>query len=169
MNPLAFLKLAWAARRYIAIAAAGLLIGYLAVSRIHAYGNSRAAEARSTEHALWQADVAARDKAAAQVIIAQAAKAARDLAHNNEVESDYLAKMDKLSGERDVLVGLLKRARGQVLTLAAGQGAGTAVLAAAGPAPSPDQLDAALAAALIESRANADQLDALIAVVKPQL
>ncbi len=103
------------------------------------------------------------------MIIAQAAKAAADKQHNDEVESDYLAKMDKLSGERDVLVGLLKRARGQVLTLAAGQGTGAAVAAAAGPAPSTDQLDAALAAALIESRANADQLDALIAVVKPQL
>lgn len=164
-----FFKLAWAARKVIGIAAAALFIGYLAVSRIHAYGQHKADAARAEEHALWQADTAQRDKAAAAVILAQAQKAASDKQHNDEVESEYLAKMDKLSGERDRIVGLLQRARGQVLTLAAGQGAGAPVPAAAGPAPSPEQLDAALAAALVESRANADQLDALIAVVKPQL
>jgi hypothetical protein len=64
---------------------------------------------------------------------------------------------------------MLQRARGEVRTCAAREATGSLITATAGEATVLERIDRATAGLIVESRQNADQLDALIAVVKPQM
>lgn len=126
-------------------------------------------------HAQWAADTARRDSADAAIRAQNAAREAQARQHNDEVVNDYAQKLAAAAGSRDEYFRLLQRAR-QVHPVPAPEAGGAASPVAAGQNPSPDgagdpaeRVDRAIAAVIAEHRANSEQLNALIAVIKPQL
>jgi hypothetical protein len=159
----------WRFRKLIgyALLAAALVTAFLAYR--HSLINGGIAQGRDEVKALWAKDSAARDKAT-QEAIASALKREDDARkHNDQVVADYAQKLSAAAGSRDEYFSLLQRARNQVRGLAANQGSSAPSPAPTCEATGTERLDSAIAAALVESRENAEQLDALIAVVKPQL
>ena len=145
-----------------------VLLAFL-VYAIGAYGDKRAAKEHAKVQALWDADTRARDAVTAKAV-ADALFQERAVRSNNEViEREYQAKLLAVAGERDDVYRLLQQARNQVRAGASREATGALIAATAGEANIADRIDRAVAGVVTEFRANADQLDALIAVVKPQM
>jgi hypothetical protein len=162
-------KLPWRLIGAIGIAVALLIVAW----RIH-HAGVMSERARVT--ALWQADTAKRDKATQDAIDAAQKREQDAIKHNAEVENDYLAKLDAIERSRDQYVGLLQRARDQVRAAASHEATSLSIAAQAGEAGraerikrSLERVERATERVVPESTATADQLDALIAEIKPQL
>ena len=155
----------WRHKAEVAILLA--LLGLLyAIGR---YGDNREAKGRAKVQVLWDADTEAREKVTAKAI-ADALLQERAARSNNEViEREYQAKVAAATADRDATYRLLQQARNQVRSSASREATGALIAATAGEASIADRIDRAVAGVVTESRANADQLDALIAVVKPQM
>jgi hypothetical protein len=173
---IAFLKLAWAFRRQIGyvLAAVALVAGFLWYRHnLIAMGD---AQGSSRVQALWDADTAKRDKATQDAIDAAQKREQDAIKHNAEVENDYLSKLDAIERSRDQYVGLLQRARDQVRASASHEATSLTIAAQASEAGraerikrSLERVERATERIVPESTATADQLDALIAEIKPQL
>ena len=170
--PLAFLLRTW---RYWAALVVLLAIGAAVVNYGHHRYLAGKAVVQAEFDAFLQKTRAAADEIAQQNQKAEAAAAAR----NEVLAHDYDAKVAAATADRDRLAGLLKRARlgasaggtAQSPDIAPAPDASTAGSAEA-PRPVADrgaELDAAIAAVIVEASTNAAQLDALIAEIKPQL
>jgi hypothetical protein len=161
--------LLWRLRKPIGIAA-GLLALFAAVGwQVHAFGERAEERGRAEIRDLWQADTLARDAVNAAELARQAADREVQRKANDAILEDYNAKLLAAAGDRDNYFRLLQRARGEVHSLAAGQATGARIAATAGEAGIAERIDRAVAGVIVEARANADQLDAVIAVIKPQV
>ncbi len=160
----------WQFRRPIGYALAAIAIIGLAWWRIEAYGDAREKAGKDEVQALWDADVAARDKATADAIAAQKAREEAQRASNEVTIRDYTQKLLAIAADRDSLSRRLHDYQDRLRSLAAAQAGGASGTADPGPvASSPteadrrtDELDAAC-------RADAEQLNALIQVVREQM
>jgi hypothetical protein len=171
------LKLAWAFLRRVPWQAwAGLAV--VAVFMWHGHSRYQAGlkQGRAEITAQWQADTAKRDKADADAIAAAQKREQDAIKHNAEVENDYLSKLDAIERSRDQYVGLLQRARDQVRASASHEATSLTIAAQASEAGraerikrSLERVERATERIVPESTATADQLDALIAEIKPQL
>lgn len=163
------LALLWQFRRYVAYALlAAALIGALTWYR-HSLIAAGIKQGEARINALWQADTAKRDAIAAHSIAAAREKeqTARDA--NALIEDAYEQKLVAAAGEHDGYFRMLQQARGKVLACGAREATSATIAATAGEASIADRIDRATAGLITEARNNADQLDALIGVVKPQL
>lgn len=156
------------------VAGAALIAGVLG----YGYSQKRAgiASGKAEIQALWDADTLARDKATAEAIAdAEAAKVAA-LQHNQEVEREYQEKLAAVVASRDQYVGLFERARDQVRAISTREGASITDALRTGEARGAERIgivarrvEAACERIPAEARMNADQLDSLIEVIRPQL
>jgi hypothetical protein len=157
-----------------ALAAAGAIW-----AAIDSYGDRRASEAESALQARWDADEAEEKRVADEATRAAELQDAADAARNQEIADAYQSQIAAATADRDRYIGLLHRARAAAGTVPSCPAAGAGEPAPAGPpggageaGPAADyaaQLDAAIADVVAEARANAAQLESLIAVVKPQM
>jgi hypothetical protein len=165
------LLLGWLRRHWqvVAVLAGVALLTVLFLHALNSFGDRREAEGRAAVTAQWQADTAARDAVnAAEIERQRVEREARRVA-NDKVLEDYNAKLIAAAGERDNYFRMLQRARGEVRGLAAGQATGALIASTAGEASIAGRIDRAVAGVIVEARNNADQLDALIAVIQPQV
>jgi hypothetical protein len=164
-----WLTLALKYRKWIAYAA--LLAALIAVSLWYRHSliaaGDKAGAARVTLQ--WQADTEARQKVTDKAIADAAAQEKAARLANVEIENAYFAKVAAATADRDSVYRLLQQARNQVRGIAAREATGATIAATAGEASIVDRIDRAVAGVVTEDRTNADQLDALIAVVKPQM
>jgi hypothetical protein len=152
----------------------GLLV--LAGWQINAYAERRA-DAREAEiRALWEADTAVRDKVAADALAKAEADKAAALTRNQEIEYDYQQKLAAADAGRDDLERLLQRTRSEVRRGASREATSVTIATSAGEARRleelrrlDDRIAAATADLRVEAGKNADQLDALLAEIGPQL
>lgn len=165
----------WPWRTIGRIAVPVVVLG-LAVWQVRAYAD-RVADAREQEvRALWEADTAARDLAAVQAVAAATALAKAALERNRDIEADYLAKLAAADAGRDDTLRLLQRARDQVRAGASREATSLTIAAQASEARRieelrrlDDRIAAATADLRVEAGQNADQLDAVLAEVIPQM
>jgi hypothetical protein len=130
----------------------------------------RVADGREAEvRALWEADTAARDKVAAKGIADALAKEAAARATNEVIEREYHEKLSVAAADRESVYRLLQQARGEVRSVTSREATSATIAAATREAAIAERVDRAVAGVVTEARSNADQLDALIAVVKPQM
>lgn len=167
-----WLTIAWKFRYLIG----GIALAAVVWWQVTAYGDRerKAGEAagRSAVEVLWQADLAAAQQAAEKAVAENKAKEEAARTTNEQIITDYINRISASAGERDRIAGLLNRARGEARNCAATEAANTSAAFAASQAQRNEylrQLDSAIAGLRAEAGNNADQLDALIAVVKPQL
>ncbi len=149
-----------------------VLIGLLWAG-VHNYGHGRFKAGKAEIQAKWDQDEA-EEKRVADAATAQAkAQDEADAARNKEIEDAHAKELAAIAADRDRTFRLLRAARATADTIRASQGAGVGGVAEASAPGSPDEagsaLDAAIADVVAEARANASQLDALIAEIKPQL
>jgi hypothetical protein len=147
---------------YVALLAA--LVG----GAIYAHHKGYAA-GRAQVKATFDAYKGSVEKAALQAVTEAQAKEHAAQAANEVIENEYQQKLTASAGERDSVFRLLQQARGQVRSCSAGQATGALIAATTGEANIAERVDRAVAGVVAEGRNNADQLDALIAVIKPQL
>ena len=149
------------------------LAGLIVVAGLLAYRHSliKAGEAtgRAEVQVLWDADIKARDKVAADAIAAARHAEAAARANNAEVEREYIQKLAAADSERESIYRLLQQARNQVPSGGTCQAADSSVTDPASQASVSDRIDRAVAGAVSEALMNAEQLDALIAVVTAQM
>jgi crotonobetainyl-CoA:carnitine CoA-transferase CaiB-like acyl-CoA transferase len=161
---LAFLRIAWP---YLLTAAAG---GFIS----HEIDNIRY-DGLQTKFATYQQRVAEEDalaqKAATDALQTEITARQSTEAHNAQVVSQLLQERDHAAADRDLAQRLLIAAQARPTSSrpAVPQAPGGRPAPAASPANSGGSLTEELAAAIDECRHNADQLDALIAEIKPQL
>jgi hypothetical protein len=147
-----------------------------AVWWVRAYAD-RVADAREAEvRALWADDTARRDKVAADAINAAEADRLAAVAHGQEVERDYLAKIAAADAGRDDLERLLRTARYQVRASTSNAHTTARIAESASEARSfeelrrlDDRVAAATADLRVEAGQNADQLDAVLEAIRPQM
>lgn len=153
------------------------LVGSVAIlAGLYGYAHHQGrVSGKASEHALWVADTQARDKATADAIAKAQAQADAARQHNTEVESEYQSKLAAVAASRDQYVGLLQRARGEVRSVTAHEATSALIAATTGEADraerierSIERVERATERVVPEATSTADQLDALIAVVKPQ-
>lgn len=144
--------------------------------QVDSYGDRREAAGKSAVQALWDADTAMRDAAAAAAIAAAEAAKVAAQARNVEIENDYLSKLAAADAGRDDLERLLQRARGEVRSITSREATSLTIAHAAGEARRleelrrlDDRIAAATADLRVEAQKNADQLDAVLAQVVPQM
>ena len=146
----------------------GVAVAALAAGALW-YRHSLIAEGKAQVQALWDADEAA-EKAVADAASLEALRQdAEDAQRNEGVIRDLNEKHAADLAGRDNLYRLLQRHAATTDTIRASQIAGSAAALAASETRRDERLDGLLADALTDARLNADQLDALIAVVKPQM
>ena len=161
---LAFLRMAWP---YLLTAGIGAFISH----EIDQIPYDR----QATAFASYKAQVADADakaqKAAADALQAQINTRLTTEANNGKVISQLMAERDTAALDRDIAQRLLAAAaaRAAAPNRPVPQTAGGQAAPTAGPAAGGGSLTEELAAAIDECRANANQLDALIAEIKPQL
>lgn len=117
---------------------------------------------RATERAKGQ-------EAARDALQAQIQTRLQTEANNTHVIAQLQAERDRAVSDRDIAERLLLAAKASSRSAAVPQAPDRPGTAPAGPADSGGGLAEALAAAIDECRGNANQLDALIAELKPQL
>ena len=169
-------RLPW---KLIGYGLAALALAGAVWSAIDSYGDRRASEAENARQALWDADEAEERRVADEATRAAELQDAADAARNEEIASDYQAKIAAATADRDRYIGLLHRARAAAGAVPACPVAGAGGVADSGPpsgagragqaADYAAQLDAAIADVVAEARVNAAQLDALRMVVIPQM
>jgi len=158
----------WALRRPIGIVMGVLLLSAALLWQLNRFEKRAEARGRAEIRDLWQADTVAREKVAAAELERQLAEREARRVANDAILEDYNAKLIAAAGERDNYFRLLQRARGEVRGLAANEATGALIAATAGQASIAERIDRAVAGVIVESTNNADQLDALIAVIEPQ-
>ncbi len=163
------LLLVWRYRKWIGIIAGAVALVWLIWAQVDAYGDRRAKSAREAVQALWDADTLARQAATDKAIADAKAKEDAARAANEVIEDEYQAKLVAAAGERDGYYRMLQQARNQVRAVTSREATSAVIAATAGEASIADRIDRAVAGVIVEHRANSDQLDALIAVVKPQM
>ncbi len=166
----------WKYRRLVGYAAAAIAIVWFAWAKIHAYGDRRESEGRAAVQALWDVERANAIKAAKGAESARIASEAATAARNQEIEREHQEKLAAARRDNARLERMLQHA---IESAASGGGnpevAGSAGAVEAGPPGSDDPAHGAagvaadIAAALTEARENAEQLDALIQVVRGQM
>lgn len=156
-------------RKWIGYGLAAVLVAALLLAYRHSLIVDGRRQGEAKVQALWDADVAAREAVANKVIVAARAKEAAARAANEVIVNEYTQKLVSIAGERDGYYGLLRQARGTVLACRANQATDQLIAATAGEAAVAERIDRAIAAVIVESKLNAEQLDALIAVVKGQM
>jgi len=133
------------------------------------HGHRRYKAGAAAVQALWDKDRASMQRVVDEAMAVAQIKEQTAQAYNEQVLDEYNEKLLSAAGERDSYVSLLQHARGQVRACTAGEATGALIAASAGEASVLERIDRAVAGVVIEHRANADQLDALIAVITPQL
>lgn len=166
MNPLTLFRLAWNFRRYIAAGIGACVVAWL----VHAYGDRRAQEVM----ARWQAETAAINRATEAANAKARKKEGEALARNEVIEREYSKKIAAAESARDRTLRLLQSARAcdpvrtsEAESLSDSFGASEAGRDQAFRRLA--ELNSAIADLRKEAEQNADQLDALLAEVKPQL
>lgn len=159
----------WANRKWIGYGLAVILVAGLLLAYRHSLIVDGRRQGETKVQALWDADVAARQSAASKSIADARSKEAAARAANEVLVNEYTQKLVSIAGERDGYYSLLRQARGTVLACRANQATGAIIAATAGEAAVAERIDRAIAAVIVESKLNAEQLDALIAVVKGQM
>jgi len=158
-----FPKIPWRLIGAIGIAVALLIVAW----RIHHHGY-KAGVAEITVK--WQADTAARDKADADAREADRKRQVAAQDHNDQVEKQHADDLAAISADRDGLVRLLRQADDQVRTLTAGKATDQLGIAVARQIASrAEETYRLLGNYDAACRADASQLDSLIAEIKPQL
>ncbi|MGC3959582.1 MAG: hypothetical protein QM813_17030 [Verrucomicrobiota bacterium] len=163
------LALAWRFRKWIGIALLALAIGGWLLHQYRAAISAAEARGEARIKIQWTADTAARDKASAEAIAASRQKEQAALAANEVIVNDYTQKLVAAAGERDGYFGMLQRARGEIRSCTSARATDSVIAATAGEATIAERIDRATAGVIVESKQNADQLDALISVIKGQL
>jgi hypothetical protein len=165
------LKLAWAFLRRVPWQAwAGLAV--VAVFMWHGHSRYQAGlkQGRAEITAQWQADTAKRDKADADAVEADRKRKQDAQDHNDQVEKQHADDLAAISADRDGLVRLLRQADDQVRALTAGKATDQLGIAVARQIASrAEETYRLLGNYDAACRADASQLDALIAEIKPQL
>jgi len=156
-------------RKWVGYGLAAVLVASLLLAYRHSLIVDGRRQGEANIQALWDADVMIREAAANKAIVAARAKEAAARAANEVLVNEYTQKLVSIAGERDGYYGLLRQARGTVLACRANQATGALIAATAGEAAVAERIDRAIAAVIVESKLNAEQLDALIAVVKGQM
>lgn len=156
-------------RKWIGYGLAAVLVAALLLAYRHSLIVDGRRQGEAKVQALWDADVAAREAVANKAIVAARAKEAAARAANEVIVNEYTQKLVSIAGERDGYYGLLRQARGTVLACRANQATDQLIAATAGEAAVAERIDRAIAAVIVESKLNAEQLDALIAVVNGQM
>lgn len=165
MNPLALAKLAWKFRKWAAYAIGGAVVAWALL----AYRHSLIELGEARTQARWDADEAAEKAVADAAIQDNAKKEAAAAARNQEIEREYQNKLAAATADIERTYGLLRQARAAANRRAGEAATGATIAIAASEASVADRIDRAVAGVVAEHRANSDQLDALIAVVKPQM
>lgn len=155
-------RLPW---RWIGIGAAVLAVGVVYVK----HRNDLIEAGRAEVRALWDADKLLQAEAVAKAVADAKASEAAATERNEVIEREYQEKLAAAAADRDGIYRLLQSARGQVRASASREATSATIAAATREAAIAERVDRAVAGVVAESRANADQLDALIAVVKPQM
>jgi len=124
---------------------------------------------RADVQAKWDADSKARDAAVAKAVADSRARETAAQETNRRIEDDYSKIISRAAGDRDTYFSLLQRARGEIRVCSAGQATSSTIAATSGEANISERIDRAIANTISEHLSNSAQLDALIAVVKPQL
>lgn len=149
--------------------------------QVHAYGERCFSAGQAEVQARWDADELAEKSTADEQIRANQAAEAAAAARNKEIADAHAKELAAAAADTDRLRRLLASARAAATgSSAPAQGAGEPRAADASPpgespgaggapAGSLERIDAAIADALTEARQNADQLDALLAEIRPQL
>jgi hypothetical protein len=144
--------------------------------QVVAYGDRREAAGRAAVKELWVADEMREQAVADAATNAARLQDAADAARNQEVADAHAKDLAAATADRDRYRGLLQRARAAASAVRTGETPSAGDVAPAGEAGSAaetgslaDRIDAAIADALVEARQNAAQLDALVAVVRPQM
>ena len=166
-------------RRQIVYVLASLAAAGAVWAAIDSYGDRRASEAESALQARWDADEAEEKRVADEATRAAELQDAADAARNKEVLNANAKELAAAYADRDRTYRLLQSARAAAGAVSACPVADSGGAADSGPqggdgeaGPAADyaaQLDAAIADVVAEARANAAQLDSLIAVVRPQM
>jgi hypothetical protein len=149
---------------------AGLAV--VAVFMWHGHSRYQAGlkQGRAEITAQWQADTAKRDKADADAVEADRKRKQDAQDHNDQVEKQHADDLAAISADRDGLVRLLRRADDQVRALTAGKATDQLGIAVARQIASrAEETYRLLGNYDAACRADASQLDALIAEIKPQL
>lgn len=157
--------------RWIGIGAAVLAVGVVYVK----HRNDLIEAGRAEVQALWDADTAARDKVAQEQQATSQANQAGAVTIGNEVDHELEAKYDAALAERDDTLRLLQRARSEVRACSSNRASDSLVAAETSEArrlAELRQLDERFAAVAADLRAesgmNADQLDAVLEVLRRQ-
>lgn len=165
--------LPWKLIARIAVPVVVLLVAWW---QIRAYADRVADEREGEILALWEADTAARDKAALEAVAAATALAKAAVERNRDIEADYLAKLAAADAGRDDTLRLLQRARDQVRAGSSREATSLTIAAQASETRRleelrrlDDRIAAATADLRLEAGQNADQLDAVLAELGPQL
>lgn len=151
--------------RWIGIGAAVLAVGVVYVK----HRNDLIEAGRAEVRALWDADKLLQAEAVAKAVAEAKASEAAATERNEVIEREYQEKLAAAAADRDSVYRLLQSARGQVRASASREATSATIAAATREAAIAERVDRAVAGVVTEARANADQLDALIAVVKPQM
>jgi len=159
-------KLPW---RWILIGIAAVAAAAWIWAQIAAYGSRREGDGRAAVQALWDANKADIQKLTDARILENATKEAAAAARNEEIEREYKAKLAAAAADTERTYGLLRQARIAANRRAGEAATGATIAIAASEASIAERIDRAVAGVVTEHRANSDQLDALIAVVKPQI
>ena len=173
------LTMLWRYRKLAGYALAALAAAVAIWAAIDSYGDRRASEAENARQSLWDADEAEEKRVAEEATRAAELQDAADAARNKEVLNANAKELAAAYADRDRTYRLLQRARAAAGAVSACPVADSGGAADSGPqggdgeaGPAADyaaQLDAAIADVVAEARANAAQLDSLIAVVRPQM
>ena len=159
----------WANRRWIAYGLAAVAVMAALLGYRHSLLSDGRRQGEASVQALWDADAAARAATASKSISDAREKEAAARSANEVLINEYTQKLVSIAGERDGYYSLLRQARSSVFACRAGQATDSVIAATAGEASVAERIDRAIAGAIVESKLNAEQLDALIAVVKGQM
>jgi hypothetical protein len=159
----------------IAKYAAPVVLALLAWWQVRAYAD-RVADGREKEvRALWDADEAEEKRVADAAAAAAKLQDAADAARNKEIADGYAKNLAARAADNARLARLLRQATAAADSLRAGQGADQPGAAPASPPGSDGPpvesagIHQLIADALTEARQNADQLDAVLGQIKPQM
>lgn len=163
----------WLAKNWRYAAGAALLAALVAAFIWYRHSVYQAGAA--SVQALWDANELTEEIEAGVQAKDNAAKEAAAASHNEEVTRDLQAKNTVSAAAADRYRRLYLQAAGSARTSPPAESGGSSGIAPASQAAGDERADflariaAASAAALVEARQNADALDGLIAVVKPQM
>lgn len=157
------------------------LVGLAAIAAgalwaLHSYGERRYDAGKAHVQAKWDADEAEEKRVADEATRKAELEDAADEARNAEILAQYNARVAAADRERDRVSRLLRQARAAADSLRAGQGSGVGGAAEASETGSlaelrrlDERVREATAALRVEAQQNADQLDAVLAELVPQM